>query len=89
MLEFIFELIVELVPLRFWNRFRRNREWEGVVEEIRQKGDEPLSRRSIIVVFRLEDGSTARLKVKREESDLFSVGQRFRKPKGETLPRPI
>ncbi len=89
MWEIIFEVVVELIPLSFLKRFRKRKEWTGVAEEIKQGGDFLPVRRNVIVLFRREDGALIRVKMRRQESLNYALGQRYRKHKGESLPRPI
>ncbi|MGB2908472.1 MAG: hypothetical protein WBB73_15315 [Candidatus Aminicenantaceae bacterium] len=89
MWEIILEIAVELIPLSFLKRFRKGKEWTGVVEEIKTEGGLIPAKRNVIVVFRKQNGSTTRLKMRSDESLAYAIGQRYRKHSGESLPRPI
>ena len=89
MWEIIIELVLWFMPFSLRDRLNKGKEWTGVVEEVKLKGDFSPARRSTIIVFRREDGSTTRVKLKESHAAPFSVGQRYRKHKGETLPRPV
>ncbi len=89
MLDIIFDLLVEFVPLAFRKRFPRDQEWTGVVEEKIKRSDWLLTKYNTVVVFRREDGSHAKVAVRDSAAADFIIGQRYTKPRGESLPKPI
>ncbi len=80
---------MDLVPLAFRKRFPKDQEWTGAVEEKTQSKSRLLSKYNTVVLFRREDGSHAQIAVPESVAADHEIGRRYRKSRGETLPRPI
>ena len=89
MMDFLFDIFVELVPLAFRKRFPRDQEWTGVVAEKIKRSDWLLAKHNTLIIFRREDGSQAKIAVREAEAADYEIGRRFRKSRGESLPKPI
>ena len=89
MLDILFDLLVEMVPLAFRKRFPRNQEWTGVVEERTKRSDWLLSKNNTLIKFRKEDGSFAKLAVRESAAAGYDIGRRYRKSRGNSIPQPI
>ena len=86
MIESIIELILYLLIPGFRRKKKRDEEWTGVVEEKRVKSDYSLVKYKCIVIFRRDDGLQTKLEVGEQDFNLYEVGKRYQKHKGEDLP---
>jgi len=82
MIDFIFDVLGDLLALLPWAKRKRERrkEWSGSVEA---KKTGALSRHAYLVVFRTDDGQRKNLRLDRKEDfDLYEEGRRYIKKAG-------
>ncbi|OGD31067.1 MAG: hypothetical protein A2V45_16655 [Candidatus Aminicenantes bacterium RBG_19FT_COMBO_58_17] len=86
MIDFIFDVLGDLLALLPWSKRRRERrkEWSGTVEA---KKTWTLSKHAYLVIFRTDDGQRKKVRLDRQEDfDLYEEGRRYTKKTGEDLP---
>ena len=86
MIDFIFNVLGDLLALLPWSKRRRERrkEWSGTVEA---KKTWTLSKHAYLVIFRTDDGQRKKMRLDRQEDfDLYEEGRRYTKKTGEDLP---
>ncbi len=86
MIDFIFDVLGDLLALLPWSKRRRARrkEWSGTVEA---KKTWTLSKHAYLVIFRTDDGQRKKVRLDRQEDfDLYEEGRRYIKKAGEDLP---
>jgi len=86
MIDFIFDVLIDLLALLPWSKRRRARrkEWSGTVEA---KKTWTLSKHAYLVIFRTDDGQRKKVRLDRQEDfDLYEEGRRYIKKAGEDLP---
>jgi hypothetical protein len=86
MMDFILELLGDLLVFFPWSRRRKDRraEWSGTVEA---KKTLTLSKRAYLVIFRTDDGQRKKVRLDRKEDfDSYEEGRRYMKKAGEDLP---
>lgn len=86
MIDFIFNVLGDLLALLPWSKRRRERrkEWSGTVEA---KKTWTLSKHAYLVIFRTDDGQRKKVRLDRQEDfDLYEEGRRYTKKTGEDLP---
>ena len=86
MIDFIFDVLGDLLALLPWSKRRRERrkEWSGTVEA---KKTWTLSKHAYLVIFRTDDGQRKKMRLDRQEDfDLYEEGRRYTKKTGEDLP---
>jgi len=86
MIDFILDILGDLLALLPWSRRRRDRrkEWSGTVEA---KKTWTLSKHAYLVIFRTDEGQRKKVRLDREEDfSLFEEGRRYTKRAGEDMP---
>ena len=86
MIDFIFEVLDNLLVLLPWSMRKRDRrrEWTGTVEA---KKIWTLSKHAYLVIFRTDDGKMKRMRMDRKEDfDIYEEGRRYTKRAGQILP---
>jgi len=86
MIDFIFNVLGDLLALLPWSKRRRERRkaWSGTVEA---KKTWTLSKHAYLVIFRTDDGQRKKVRLDRQEDfDLYEEGRRYTKKTGEDLP---
>ena len=86
MIDFIFEVLDNLLVLLPWSMRKRDRrrEWTGTVES---KKTWTLSKHAYLVIFRTDDGKMKRVRMDRKEDfDIYEEGRRYAKKAGQVLP---
>ena len=86
MIDFIFEVLDNLLVFLPWSMRKRDRrrEWTGTVES---KRTWTLSKHAYLVIFRTEDGQRKKVRMdKKEDFDVYEEGRRYAKRAGEDLP---
>jgi hypothetical protein len=86
MIDFIFEVLDNLLVLLPWSMRKRDRrrEWTGTVES---KKTWTLSKHAYLVIFRTDDGKMKRVRMDRKEDfDIYQEGRRYVKKAGQVLP---
>jgi len=86
MIDFILDILGDLLALLPWSKRRRARrkEWSGTVEA---KKTWTLSKHAYLVIFRTDDGQRKKVRLDRQEDfDLYEEGRRYIKKAGEDLP---
>ena len=86
MIDFIFEVLDNLLVLLPWSMRKRDRrrEWTGTVES---KKTWTLSKHAYLVIFRTDDGQRKKLRLDlKEDFDLYEEGRRYTKKAGHDLP---
>jgi hypothetical protein len=86
MIDFILDVLGDLLALLPWSKRRRDRrkEWSGTVEA---KKTWTLSKHAYLVIFRTDDGQRKKVRLDRKEDfDIFEEGRRYIKKAGEDLP---
>jgi len=86
MIDFIFEVLDNLLVLLPWSMRKRDRrrEWTGTVES---KKTWTLSKHAYLVIFRTDDGKMKRVRMDRKEDfDTYEEGRRYAKKAGQVLP---
>jgi len=86
MIDFILDILGDLLALLPWSRRRRDRrkEWSGTVEA---KKTWTLSKHAYLVIFRTDEGQRKKVRLDREEDfSLFEEGRRYTKRSGEDMP---
>lgn len=85
MIDFIFEVLDNLLVLLPWSmrKRERRREWTGTVEV---KKTWTLSKHAYLVIFRTDDGKMKRVRMDRKEDfDIYEEGRRYTKKAGQIL----
>jgi len=88
-LSILFDLFVDslLILPAVLNRKREiRREWSGIVEEKRARPNRFLSKYAYTIVFRTDDGKGKRLRMRKDDFDLYREGKRYIKKAGTYLP---
>jgi len=86
MIDFILDLLADLVFFPSWSRRKnaRRKEWSGTVEA---KKTLALSKHAYMVIFRTDDGQRKKVRMEREEDfNLYEEGRRYTKRAGEDMP---
>lgn len=86
MINFMLDLLVDLLLFLPWSGRRRDRrkEWSGTVEA---KKTLALSRHAYMIIFRTDDGQRKKVRLERKEDfDLYEKGRRYAKREGEDMP---
>jgi len=86
MIDFVFEVLDNLLVLLPWSMRKRDRrrEWTGTVES---KKTWTLSKHAYLVIFRTDDGKKKRVRMDRKEDfDIYEEGRRYAKKAGQVLP---
>jgi len=86
MMDFLLELLGDLLVFFPWSRRRRDRrkEWSGTVEA---KKALTLSKHAYLVIFRTDDGQRKKVCLDRKEDfDGYEEGRRYMKKAGDDLP---
>jgi len=88
-------MILDLIDLIFWYfviLFKRKREltqeWYGIVEKKKTRGDFSPAKYRYVVTFRKDDGKKKKLRMDRQEFDLYQEGKRYHKKIGDYFPDP-
>jgi len=86
MIEFILDVLGDLLALLPWSTRKRERrkEWSGTVEA---KRTWTLSKHAYLVIFRTDDGQRKKVRLDRKEDfDEYEEGRRYTKKADEDLP---
>ena len=86
MIDFIFEVLDNMLVLLPWSMRKRDRrrEWTGTVES---KKTWTLSKHAYLVIFRTDDGKMKRVRMDRKEDfEIYEEGRRYTKKAGQVLP---
>ena len=86
MIEFILDVLGDLLALLPWSMRKRERrkEWSGTVEA---KRTWTLSKHAYLVIFRTDDGQRKKVRLDRKEDlDKYEEGRRYTKKADEDLP---
>jgi hypothetical protein len=86
MIDFILDVLGDLLALLPWSKRKRDRrkEWSGTVEA---KKTWTLSKHAYLIIFRTDDGQRKKVRLDRKEDfDIYEEGRRYIKKAGEDLP---
>lgn len=64
-------------------------EWRGIVEKKRYQRGRALSGYGYIVFFREDDGRRRKLRMRRDDFEMYEVGKAYQKNPGTYLPAPV
>jgi hypothetical protein len=84
LINFLGDLLLFINPLR--KKMEISKTWSGTVEKKRVHSSPTLSPYRYSVVFLTDQGKRKRLRMKKEDFDLYLEGRRYTKKTGECLP---
>jgi hypothetical protein len=86
MIDFMFEVLDNLLVLLPWSMRKRDRRREGT-GTVDSKKTWTLSKQAYLVIFRTDDGKMKRVRMDRKEDfDIYEEGRRYAKKAGQGLP---
>jgi hypothetical protein len=86
MIDFILDVLGDLLALLPWSMRKRERRKEGS-GTVEAKKTWTLSKHAYLVIFRTDDGQRKKLRFDRKEDfDLYEEGRRYAKKAGDDLP---
>jgi hypothetical protein len=91
MLDLIFEALFDwvlLLPFFLKKRWEIRQEWSGTVGKKKVLAAFNLSRYRYSVTFETEEGKKKKLRMRKEDFDLYQEGRRYTKRAGAYLPDP-
>lgn len=88
MLDIIFALFDIAIVWQIKKRWETRKEWSGTVEKKKEDITRALSEFKYIVFFRTEEGKMKKLRMGKQDFDLYREGRRYTKKAGQYLPDP-
>jgi hypothetical protein len=82
---FFFDFLFFL-PFLMQRKKETRQEWSAIVEEKKARAGHFLSKYAYTVVFRMDDGKSKKLRMGKDDSDLYREGKRYLKRAGSYLP---
>jgi hypothetical protein len=89
MFSILFDLITDAVfflPDIVRRKRETRQDWSGIVEKKKVRARHFLSTYACTVVFRTDDGKSRKLRMGKDDFDLYQVGKRYIKKAGTYLP---
>ena len=89
MLEILFDFFIDsllILPFLLKRKRETRQEWSGIVEEKKARAGHFLSKYAYTVVFRMDDGKSKKLRMGKDDFDLYRESKRYIKKAGTYLP---